>query len=43
MNNTNAVLIVIIGVFMLWLATSGRLNNVLPAWRTLIGTTGGAH
>ncbi len=32
----NTLLLVALGVFILWLATSGKLKNLRPAWETLI-------
>jgi hypothetical protein len=32
----NTFILVAIGVFLLWLATTGRLKNVGPAWQALI-------
>lgn len=33
---SNTVLLVVVGVFLLWLAASNRLKNVNPAWKVLL-------
>jgi hypothetical protein len=36
MKEINTLLLIVIGVLLLWLVTSGRINNVGPAWRVLM-------
>lgn len=36
MKEMNTVILVAVGVFLLWLATTNRLKNLGPAWSTLI-------
>jgi len=36
MQQVNTLVIVVVGVFLLWLAATGRIKNVSAAWKVLI-------